>query len=981
MSETQVLTVHASTMNNGSIFLWGTRSNQGIWDVYDLKNILFAWHKSSFYGTFMDSLEWNQREGIELHPIDALYYFNDPKPIQHFKLRWSTSVQDLMVLAPAVKEALDAGNVMPDYAKWKLGLWGWKLQLPKDMHSIETPAISMWIDALLISWVNTNPVMKENLLRLQSSVPRLTQSPETAQTWLDEEDWLISIGWNYDATPMRTCLRIIEPEYATHWQIHVVLQDRANPELTRTIYADGQPMNGEEALPAHWLPELPHVQRDLERWHRLVPALFSDQELVEQKLDNLDMVDLEIGAQDRMNAHERQFTQVALRTELDDTEAWSFLSEGSSRLIEAGYTVFLPAWWMRIRKSQPRLRAKVRSSSGSIPEPLFGLQQLIEFDWRLAIGDIELSEEEFRLVLEQKKKLIQIRGNWIHLDSRWVAQIEQILKKVSRKKGLTFRDLLELHFTNQSTEASLPQLDHEHIYDVHMEVELNHQLQQMMVQLTQQSSFPTIRTPSSFQGSLRHYQTEGASWLLFLRQFGLGGCLADDMGLGKTIQWITYLMILKEQEPFSTPSLLICPTSVLGNWQMELKRFAPSLRIHLHYGPQRWKGASFAQDVSAYDLVLTSYTLSHLDIDELKSVRWNCICLDEAQNIKNAYTKQSITIRGLQGNHRIALTGTPIENRLSELWSIFDFINPSYLGTLRDFHSRYIAAIEKERNPESIAKVQRLIRPFLLRRLKKDPAIQLDLPEKSESNLYVSLTVEQGTLYENYIQEMFQNVDKLTRMERRGLILKTLTQLKQLCNHPALVLKEGPSAKWRDRSNKLHRLLEMVQELHQEGDKCLIFTQFVETGHLIQSVLERELDTPVLFLHGGVPKPKRDEMIAHFQNPDPLQQDRSSIFILSLKAGGVGLNLTAANHVFHYDRWWNPAVEQQATDRVHRIGQERHVHVYKFVTLGTLEERIHEMIERKQGLSDQIVGGGEHWITELSTDELQEIFSLRKEWA
>jgi SNF2 family DNA or RNA helicase len=334
----------------------------------------------------------------------------------------------------------------------------------------------------------------------------------------------------------------------------------------------------------------------------------------------------------------------------------------------------------------------------------------------------------------------------------------------------------------------------------------------------------------------------------------------------------------------------------------------------------------------------------------------------------------------LQGDHRIALTGTPIENRLTELWSILDFLNPGYLGSLREFSHRYVAKIEKTKDVAAIGQVQKLIRPFLLRRVKKDPAIQLDLPDKNEMKAYVSLTTEQASLYENYIQDMFAKLERLKAMERRGLILAALTKLKQVCNHPALLLKEGVQTHTLGRSNKVERLLDMVNELRQEGDRCLIFTQFVETGHLLQNILQKELKEKVQFLHGGTPRAERERMIDTFQDESPDLENGSGIFLLSLKAGGTGLNLTAANHVFHFDRWWNPAVENQATDRAFRIGQTRHVQVHKFVTLGTLEERIDEMIERKQGLSQQIVGGGEGWITELSTDDLHDLFSLRRDW-
>lgn len=952
MIETSALTVHVSSIPNGSLFLWGTRENGGIWDALDLKNMLFAWHRASFFGTFMEPSEWHNREGIELQPLDALDYFSDPQPVQHLQLSWHQDCADLMRLAPAVREALASGSFMPDYEKWKAGEIGWKLQLPEELQALESPAISRWIHALIPEWVDADGLMKDNLRKLEAAHPLMRRGEIGADLWLDEEDWLVAIGWRQDRSPMRTCLQLVEPDLAhsTGWQLRVLLQDRLAPEVLRTVMPSGEPIEGELPLPEAWLPELSRVERDAAKWVRILPWLDAGE-----------------GA--------------GLRQTLTEEEAWRFLAEGSVRLVEAGTSVFLPAWWERIRKMKPKLRAKIKSSVGSGRETMFGLTQLMQFDWKLAVGDLELTEEEFRQLLEEKRKLIQIRGNWIQLDPLFMAQVEQIMKQVQKKQGLSFRDVLELHFAGDAGGLLPAEDDPEAMRYIEMEVELNEQLRHMVDQLTQVESIPTIQPPPSFQGSLRHYQVDGISWLLFLRRFGLGGCLADDMGLGKTIQWITYLLTVKENEKPDTPSLLVCPTSVLGNWQMELKRFAPSLKVHLHYGPQRLKGSAFNEEVvGKVDLVLTSYTLSHLDEVELGSIAWNSICLDEAQNIKNAYTKQASAIRRLDGYHRIALTGTPIENRLTELWSIFDFANPGYLGTVREFTHRYVNAIEKTRDSETIGKVQKLIRPFLLRREKKDPAIQLDLPEKNESKTFISLTAEQGSLYENYIQDMFDRLDKLSAMERRGLILAALTKLKQVCNHPALLLKEGIHAPWSGRSNKLERLLEMVQELRQEGDKCLIFTQFVETGNLLQHVLQQELGEKVLFLHGGTPKNGRDEMIANFQDVSQPVDEQRNVFILSLKAGGIGLNLTAANHVFHYDRWWNPAVENQATDRAFRIGQTRHVQVHKFVTLGTLEERIDEMIERKLGLSQQIVGSGENWITELSTDELRDLFSLRREW-
>jgi SNF2 family DNA or RNA helicase len=950
MIETSTLTIHAGTMPTGTLFIWGTRDNGGIWDALDLKNILFAWHAGSFYGTFIEPGEWQHKEGIELQPLEALEYFSNPAPVHHLKLQWHQDAEDLMKLAPAIKEALATGRFMPDYEKWKSGDIGWKLQLPVELQSLETPMIRRWIDALIPEWVDEDGIMKGNLRQLEATFPLLRKGEFPTELWMDEEDWLVAIGWKQDRTPMRTCLQLVEPEGDSGWQLRILLQDRLNQDVLRTVTSGAMPIEGELPLPEHWLPELERIERDIDKWVRIIPWLHTT--------DRKDRI----------------------RTQISENEAWNFLAEGSVRLVDAGYSVFLPAWWERIRKLRPKLRARIKSSVGTTHESMFGLSQLMQFDWKLAIGDLELTEEEFRQLLTEKRKLVQIRGNWIQLDPRFMAQVEQALIQIQKKNGLSFRDILELHLSGEGGTLLPDSTDPEFDRMMDLEVELNDQLRHMIDQLTQTSSIPITTPPDSFHGSLRHYQVEGISWLLFLRQFGLGGCLADDMGLGKTIQWITYLLTVKERDNPATPSLLICPTSVLGNWQMELRRFAPSLRVHLHYGPARLKGDAFKSMLPDVDLVLTSYTLSHLDEGELNSIEWNSICLDEAQNIKNAYTKQASAIRRLSGFHRIALTGTPIENRLTELWSIFDYANPGYLGSIREFTHRYVNAIEKTQDAEVIGKVQRLIRPFLLRRVKKDPAIQLDLPEKNESKTFVSLTAEQGSLYENYIQDMFDRLEKLSPMERRGLILAALTKLKQVCNHPALLLKEGPNAPWSGRSNKLERLIEMVQELRQEGDKCLIFTQFVETGNLLQTVLERELGEKVLFLNGGTSKTARDDMIAHFQDSTLPAEEQRSIFILSLKAGGIGLNLTAANHVFHFDRWWNPAVENQATDRAFRIGQTRHVQVHKFVTLGTLEERIDEMIERKLGLSQQIVGSGESWITELSTDDLRDLFALRREW-
>ncbi|MCZ8522930.1 MULTISPECIES: DEAD/DEAH box helicase [Paenibacillus] len=984
VTDTSAIQVNVRWAPQGGFFLWGARTGGGICDPYELRDWLFAWHAPSFYGTFIETTESLNIEGLLLPALDALDYLTAPGIVQHHPLTLHRELQELIKLAPHVKEALTAGRFMPDFAKWKNGELGWKLQLPEAAAAWgASPVAEAWMDRLIPEWTRADGVMRQSLEQLERAFPLLSRGQATGDIWMDEEDWLVSIGWQSDGTPFRTCLRLEEPaEQGALWPLHVILQDRSDKEIQYAVppaaaaqwaapsddaAVSGEPADpaagvsdlpGADALPAAWRPHLGRAARDAAKWRRMLPWLAEGEE--------------------------------RLRDALPQSEAWELLSKGSLRLMEAGYSVILPAWWERIRKWKPRLKAKIKSSVGTGPQAMFGLNQLLQFDWKIALGDIELTEAEFRELLEQNKRLVQIRGQWVQLDPAHLAQLQTVMSQVEKKQGLSFRDVLELHLLGSS--------EGEEDLDFHrtlkMEVELSDQLEELVGLLNHAQRPPLTEPPDSFRGTLRPYQIEGISWLVFLRQCGLGGCLADDMGLGKTIQMITYLLHLREEGLIASnqgtdgtpvphaPSLLICPTSVLGNWQKELQRFAPDLRVKLHYGPVRAKGERFTESLRECDLLLTTYTLSHLDEAELSTTEWESICLDEAQNIKNAYTKQAQSIRKLNGRHRIALTGTPIENRLTELWSIFDFLNPGYLGTLRDFSHRYVSAIERTQDAELIGKVQRLIRPFLLRRVKKDPSIQLDLPDKYEYKTYVSLTAEQATLYENYIRDMFEKLDTLSPMERRGLILAALTKLKQICNHPSLLSKDSARASWQGRSNKVERLLEMVQELRQEGDKCLIFTQFVETGLLLQRVLQEDFGRKVPFLHGGSSKAERDRMIEVFQGEaqqDPPEED-SGIFLLSLKAGGTGLNLTAANHVFHFDRWWNPAVENQATDRAFRIGQTRQVQVHKFVTLGTLEERIDEMIDKKLGLSQQIVGTGEQWITELSTDDLKDLFALRSEW-
>lgn len=502
------------------------------------------------------------------------------------------------------------------------------------------------------------------------------------------------------------------------------------------------------------------------------------------------------------------------------------------------------------------------------------------------------------------------------------------------------------------------------------------------------------RVPAELHGELRPYQERGFQWLSAMGELGFGVCLADDMGLGKTVQVITCLLDRKEEERQAAlqeaqesvgdpdtdmpegqcPTLIVCPTSLLGNWRRELKRFAPDLSLYIHHGGQRLHGDAFEEEAQKHDIVLTTYHLAGRDGPDLASLHWSTVVLDEAQYIKNYRTKQAQSVMRLSTSHRIAMTGTPVENRLSELWSIFQFLNPGYLGTSSSFRQRYTGLAPSEENAASLRELHRLVSPFMLRRLKSDPDIRKDLPEKLELKSYCSLTPEQAILYQRVVDDLMGGLDGRNGIARKGIVLSSLTKLKQICDHPVLADSGRKEHGKAEASGKMERLLELLDAIRDNGESALIFTQYVAMGDLLVSRLNRRYEEEPYFLHGGVSKARRDEMVETFQ-----RGEGPSMFVLSLRAGGVGLNLTRASHVIHYDRWWNPAVENQATDRVFRIGQNRNVQVHKLICQGTLEERIDELIESKKALSEQVVGSGENWLTEMSDDELRSLISLQGE--
>ncbi|MGH3086015.1 MAG: DEAD/DEAH box helicase, partial [Rubrobacteraceae bacterium] len=594
------------------------------------------------------------------------------------------------------------------------------------------------------------------------------------------------------------------------------------------------------------------------------------------------------------------------------------------------------------------------------------LDALVNYRWELSLGGQSLSKEEFETLVALKSPLVQLRGEWVRLDPEQVEAALDFFSKQDHEKDIELSEALQLGL------GGVEEIDGLEVEDVTFE----DWLKEWLDRFQGERKLESLPAPSGLRAELRPYQQVGYSWLDFLRNAGLGACLADDMGLGKTIMALALLVRDLEQGNLDAPALVVCPTSVVSNWHREAERFAPKLRVMAHHGPDRLRGEEFVEEMERTDLVLTSYALLRRDAETLESVGWHGVVLDEAQNIKNPGAKQSRLAYELPAGFRVALTGTPVENRLGELWSIMRFLNPGYLGSRHDFRRRFALPIERENDEEATHRLRRLTSPLVLRRLKSDPKVIDDLPEKQETKVYCNLSEEQASLYEAVVREAMEDVGDSEGIERKGLVLGMLTRLKQVCNHPAQFLHEGSTANGEvKRSGKLIRLLELVDETMSVGDRSLIFTQYREMGGMLSTTLSERFGPTTQFLHGGTSAKQRTEMVKRFQE----DEHGPSLFILSLKAGGTGLNLTRANHVFHFDRWWNPAVEDQATDRAFRIGQRRNVQVHKFVCVGTLEERIDEMIEDKKSLAESVVGTGENWITEFSDNDLREMVALRKE--
>jgi len=658
--------------------------------------------------------------------------------------------------------------------------------------------------------------------------------------------------------------------------------------------------------------------------------------------------------------------------DLSSQEAFEFLRYCAPQLQEYGFGLLTPPWW---NKPGTRLGVRLKLSgdaagTAEVSSGHMSVQNLVKYRWQLSIGDTALTREEFNALVALKSPLVQIRGQWVQLDPEQIEAAIQFWQKQQTLEGeFSLHEAMQLGLGSVETRNGL-QVN---------SVEMDEWLQSWLDKLQGDEQLAILPPPEGLRGTLRPYQQYGYSWIDFARRWGMGVILADDMGLGKTIQTLTMTQKLKNESGcLPAPILLICPTSVVTNWQVESEKFTPGLKTMTHQGSGRLHGNEFAAAVREVDMVLTSYALVRRDEEVLRQMEWLGVVLDEAQNIKNPNTKQAQVIRSLSTGFRLALTGTPVENRLSELWSIMQFLNPGFLGGQKAFRKQFTLPIEKYGDEEATRTLRQLTRPFILRRLKTDPTVISDLPEKQEVKVYCNLSEEQATLYEAVVQDALQAIEEQEEggIARKGMVLSMLMQLKQVCNHPVQYLHQGETYnpfEDNNRSGKLRRFHAILDEVLAEGDRLLLFSQFTEMGGLLKQYIQERFGVSVLFLHGGVRSKKRAEMVRRFQS-----DDGPPVFVLSLKAGGTGLNLTRANHVFHFDRWWNPAVEDQATDRAFRIGQTRNVLVHKFVCLGTLEEQIDKMIEDKKILADSIVGKGENWLTEMTTADLRTLVNLRR---
>ncbi|MET9451655.1 DEAD/DEAH box helicase [Streptomyces cinerochromogenes] len=627
---------------------------------------------------------------------------------------------------------------------------------------------------------------------------------------------------------------------------------------------------------------------------------------------------------------------------LTEEELGDLLGVAAGRLAAAGVAVH----WPRDLARDLTATAVVRPAPGSATDGtgFFESEDLLRFRWQLALGGDPLSEAEMDTLAEAHRPVVRLRDRWVLVDPALVRK--------ARKRELGLLDPVDALSVALTGEA---EVDGETV-----DVVPAGALAALRDRLT--AGLHPATPPPGLNAVLRDYQLRGLAWLDLMTSLGLGGCLADDMGLGKTVT----LIALHLKRARTEPTLVVCPASLLGNWQREITRFAPGVPVRRFHGPERT-----LEDVTG-GFVLTTYGTMRSTAAQLARQPWGMVVADEAQHVKNPYSATAKALRTIPSPARVALTGTPVENNLSELWALLDWTTPGLLGPLKSFRARHARAVENGEDTEAVERLARLVRPFLLRRKKSDPGIVPELPPKTETDHPVPLTREQAALYEAVVRESMLAIETAQGMARRGLVLKLLGALKQICDHPALYLKEQPDPdRLAARSGKLALLDELLDTLLAEDGSALVFTQYVGMARLLTAHLSARA-VPVDLLHGGTPVPERERMVDRFQSGE------TPVLVLSLKAAGTGLNLTRAGHVVHFDRWWNPAVEEQATDRAYRIGQTQPVQVHRLVTEGTVEDRIAEMLASKRALADAVLGSGEAALTELTDRELSDLVSLRR---
>jgi non-specific serine/threonine protein kinase len=659
-------------------------------------------------------------------------------------------------------------------------------------------------------------------------------------------------------------------------------------------------------------------------------------------------------------------------------QAFSFL-QNIPFFEQSGLVVRIPDWWKTGRPPRPQVTVRIGEVKGS----LLGADSLLDFKVQMSLEGEALTELELKAILQSASGLVLLKGKWVEVDRDKLQEVMDHWKKVEAAGGPGGMPLLQgLRLLSGFDGSQAGEPEAEAARAVWSSVVAGDALKRLLEEMQQPEVSAESDPGQDLQATLRPYQRQGAHWLWFMNRLGLGACLADDMGLGKTIQVLSLLLALKRrrtQPPTVATeigaSLLIVPASLIGNWKAEIQKFAPSLSVFYAHPAETpaneltKMGKDPAKALERRDLVITSYSMA-IRLAWLKEVNWSVAVLDEAQAIKNPGARQSRAVRELRCRHRIALSGTPIENRLSDLWSLFDFLSPGLLGGAREF-----AAFLKSRSqtdPNQFTPLRRLVRPYILRRLKTDKRIITDLPDKTEMTAFCPLTRRQAALYQQAVADLAERLEapEVEGIQRRGLILAFLTRFKQICNHPSQWLGDGVYAA--AESGKFHRLRELCEEIASRQEKVLVFTQYREITDPLARHLAGVFGQAGLILHGGVPVGKRKKLVDAFQ-----RDGGPPFFVLSLKAGGTGLNLTAASHVIHFDRWWNPAVENQATDRAFRIGQKRNVMVHKFTCRGTLEERIHEVIASKSALAEDVLGeGGERLLTEMNNSELLRFVAL-----